>query len=182
MDCACGCGQEMPPWKPRPSRTRPLYLKGHNFNVKGRAPHNYSGGVSRDVNGRWRIACRDGSWVYYYRAVMEAELRRPLRPDEHIHHINGDCSDDRIENLQLIDNHSHQQIHAGQNYKALERTRFPIPPEWYLAILAGWIEFNGREPTIMEWEADKTLPSGRTYWRAFGSWPRALELARSSST
>ena len=46
---------------------------------------------------RWTI-WRDGKLVYRYRALMEEHIGRPLASDEHVHHINGDSSDDRIEN------------------------------------------------------------------------------------
>lgn len=84
---------------------------------------------------RWFISCRDRTRVAYYRAVMEAELRRPLRSDEHVHHINGDPSDDRIENLQLVDSAEHGRIHATE---LVERRARQTYEERRTAALKAW--------------------------------------------
>lgn len=51
----------------------------------------------------------DGKRVLQHRHIMEQHLRRKLKPPERIHHINGDRTDNRIENLELFSNHSDHQ-------------------------------------------------------------------------
>lgn len=74
----------------------------------------YNGGLCFDRHsGRWKVMGRDGTQTWYYRAVMEAELRRPLREDEIVHHRNGDPTDDRVENLQLMTRAEHVRLHTA---------------------------------------------------------------------
>lgn len=61
--------------------------------------------------GRWTV-CVDGVTKYRYRHVMEEHLGRPLRTDEHVHHINGDRTDDRLENLEVLSPEAHGLLHA----------------------------------------------------------------------
>lgn len=57
-----------------------------------------------------------GCYVYRYRLVMEKALGRFLQPGEIVHHINGDPTDDRLENLQILSRSQHakhHKIHEG---------------------------------------------------------------------
>ena len=52
----------------------------------------------------------NGKQVREHRHVMEQHLGRKLESYEHIHHINGNSTDNRIENLQVLTNSEHQKL------------------------------------------------------------------------
>lgn len=92
------------------------YIHGHHRRggrfPTGKKPHNYNGGLAFNAHmGRWFITCRDGSHALFYRGVMAAQLGRELDPNEHVHHLNGDCTDDRPENLELLSPEAHGRLH-----------------------------------------------------------------------
>jgi hypothetical protein len=71
---------------------------------------------------------RADAWIYEHRAVVEDDLGRPLESHEHVHHINGDRADNRIENLQLM---RHGQP-RGQAFRCLDcgsHNVAPVPVE-----------------------------------------------------
>lgn len=69
-------------------------------------------GYTDRASQRVRISRGRNKYVYRARAVMEAHLGRALRSDEHVHHVNGDPSDDRIENLRVLDRREHGRLHG----------------------------------------------------------------------
>lgn len=84
-----------------------------NRSKAGSRHHVYNGGLALDTGGRWRIMCRDGTQMYFSRAVMAAHVGRLLSPDELVHHVNSDRTDDRVENLMLTTREAHIAIHRA---------------------------------------------------------------------
>lgn len=71
---------------------------------------------------RWVVTGRKGK-EYYYRIVMAAHLGRELRSNEHVHHINGDSTDDRLENLQLLSRSDHLRLHGNNGGRRVKWAR-----------------------------------------------------------
>lgn len=49
--------------------------------------------------------------VLEHRLVVERNLGRRLTTSEHVHHVNGDRLDNRIENLQVLTHAEHMRVH-----------------------------------------------------------------------
>ena len=55
---------------------------------------------------------QSGGNVPEHRLVVEEKIGRYLRPDEHVHHVNHIKNDNRIENLMVVNNKEHRELHA----------------------------------------------------------------------
>lgn len=85
----------------------------------------------KKINGNRMWGYSKNKWGYYYarygkrmmrvhRIVMMAFLKRELAENEHVHHINFNKLDNRIENLQLLSRAEHLKIHALEMLKTKE--------------------------------------------------------------
>lgn len=63
-------------------------------------------------------------YVYTHRYIMEKHLGRKLKKSEHVHHINGNGLDNRIENLVVMTKYSHASLTGKQIWgKKEDRTQ-----------------------------------------------------------
>lgn len=66
------------------------------------------------TNGYVRMRLEDGSLVYEHRWVMEQLKGRPLERHEHVHHIDGDKTNNSPINLEVLDWSTHTSHHYKQ--------------------------------------------------------------------
>ena len=51
---------------------------------------------------RWHVLTQDHKHIPWARILIWNQIGRPLKPTEVVHHINGDSTDDRLDNLILL--------------------------------------------------------------------------------
>lgn len=67
-----------------------------------------------------------GGWQAEHRLVMEAALGRYLTKDEQVDHVNQNKSDNRLENLQVLDASTHSKKTNADNLGALKSLRAQV--------------------------------------------------------
>lgn len=80
----------------------PKFVAVFGFQKSSKPPHKYK---------QMKV---DGKMTRVHRHVMEQHLGRKLSRDEHVHHINGDSQDNRLENLVVLSNADHQRLELSK--------------------------------------------------------------------
>lgn len=60
-----------------------------------------------------------------HRYIARQKMGRNLTPDEHVHHINGNKTDNKIANLCLMDGEKHEHFHAWLRWKKEKGGMYP---------------------------------------------------------
>lgn len=61
---------------------------------------------------KYKQVCKDGKRMLVHRKVMEEHLGRKLKTEEVVHHIDGNQTNNVLENLELMSDSQHSKFHA----------------------------------------------------------------------
>lgn len=93
------------------------------LNKAGEQSKNWKGG-RRETDRGIAIYVGDGQYIHEYRIIAGKRLGRVLTAEEHVHHIDGDPTNNNPENLQVLSRSEHAKLHADQRARKLCSTNF----------------------------------------------------------
>lgn len=99
------CGESKRDWVPRKTCGKKCY---HEWYSGSKHPW-FKSGYKHRPDGYVRDSKTD---KYIHRSIMENKIGRALTKDEVVHHLNGDTSDNRIDNMILLTNSEHRKLHV----------------------------------------------------------------------
>lgn len=105
---------------------------------KNELSHHWRGGRRFSQNG-FRIHLGPKEWIYEHRLIMSRSIGRELLPEEQVHHINLDNTDNHIDNLFLCSMNEHSKIHHE-----LERLAYGLLNKFI------WFDRSSRKYTIQK--------------------------------
>lgn len=71
----------------------------------------------------YKIICLNNKEIPEHRILMEKYLGRKLTNKEHIHHINGNRNDNRIENMMILTHREHMRLHYPEKSHKFRRRK-----------------------------------------------------------
>jgi len=74
----------------------------------------YAAGITKKPSGYIEFTRGPHKGRREHTVKMEQHIGRPLAKDEVVHHINEITDDNRLENLQLMTQHTHSKLHASK--------------------------------------------------------------------
>jgi len=98
-----------------------IHKQNISLSRKGSKNPSWKGGRRKDSSGYWLISkpehpmANSNGNIFEHRLVMEKELRRYLRKDEIIHHIDFNPENNNLNNLYLTTSSKHSKLHRGIN-------------------------------------------------------------------